>query len=138
MKEDRAMKVKKIWLTDTAVWIQTDDGKEAHEVFADYPRLKYATKEQLTDYQTDEFGIHWNALDEDLCFENFFNRQPTTPLYVLFMSHPELNVSAIAQRMGIPQSLMTQYISGEKQTSEKCLSMIYDTIRAVGQELIAV
>lgn len=35
--------LKKIWLTDDAVWIRTAEGKEACEFFADYPRLKFAS-----------------------------------------------------------------------------------------------
>ena len=67
------MKIEKIWLTDTAVWIRTDDGKEACEEFADYPRLRYATQEQRQQFEADEFGIHWEALDEDLSFEGMFH-----------------------------------------------------------------
>ena len=54
------------------------------------------------------------------------------------MAHPELNVSAMARRMGITQSLMAQYISGKKTPSESRLNLIYDTLHAVGRELIAV
>lgn len=132
------MKVEKIWLTDTAVWIRSDDGREAYELLSDYPRLKHASTEQLQNYEADEYGIHWDELDEDLSFEGFFNKQPTTPLYRLFMAHPELNVSALARRMGITQSLMAQYISGKKTPSESRLNMIYDTLRAVGRELMSV
>ena len=57
------MKIEKVWLTDTAIWIRTDEGKEAYELFADYPRLRYATIEQLVDFTTDDFGIHWEELD---------------------------------------------------------------------------
>ncbi len=132
------MKIEKVWLTDTAVWIRTDEGKEACELLSDYPRLKSATTEQLLNYETDEFGIHWRDIDEDLSFEGFFDKQPTTELYRLFMAHPELNVSAMSRRMGISQSLMAQYISGKKTPSESRLAMIYNTIRTVGHELIAV
>ena len=132
------MKVEKIWLTDTAVWIRTDIGEEACELFADYPRLKHATLEQLQKYDADDYGIHWAEIDEDLSYDGFFNKQPTTELYRLFMAHPELNVSAMARRMGISQSLMAQYISGKKTPSESRLNMIYDTLHAVGRELIAV
>ncbi|MBQ6210441.1 MAG: DUF2442 domain-containing protein [Prevotella sp.] len=132
------MRIEKVWLTDTAVWIRTDEGKEACELLSDYPRLKSATPEQLQNYETDEFGIHWPDIDEDLSFEGFFDKQPQTELYRLFMAHPELNVSAMSRRMGISQSLMAQYISGKKTPSESRLSMIYDTIRTVGHELIAV
>ena len=132
------MNVTKIWTTDAAIWIKTDDGKEACEVFSDYPRLRNASQEQRLDFVADDFGIHWEALDEDLSFEGFFSKPKPTTLYQLFMAHPELNVSALARRMGISQSLMAQYISGKKKPSESRLSMIYETIREVGKELMAV
>ena len=138
MKEDRTMKIEKIWMTPTAVWIRTEDGREACELFDDYPRLKNASVEQLSNYDYDEFGIHWETLDEDLSFEGFFDKQEPSPLYKLFMLHPELNVSALARRMGISQSLMAQYISGKKKASKARMDMILDTIHAVGQELVAV
>ena len=131
-------KIEKIWLTEDAVWIRTIDGREACEKFEDYPRLRYATSEQRANYTTDSWGIRWEDIDEDLSFEGFFNKQPTTELYKLFMAHPELNVSAIARRMGISQSLMAQYISGKKKASEARLKRIIDTVREIGQELIAV
>ena len=132
------MKVEKVWLTDSAICIKTEDGREAQELFSDYPRLRCATREQLERFETDGYGIHWSGLDEDLSFECFFDKKPTIQLYQLFMAHPELNVSAIARRMGISQSLMAQYISGKKKASERRMEMIYDTIRAVGKELMAV
>ena len=132
------MNVTKIWITDTAIWIKTDDGKEACELLSDYPRLRNASQEQRLEYVADDFGIHWEALDEDLSFEGFFSKPEPTTLYKLFMAHPELNVSALARRMGISQSLMAQYISGKKKPSESRLSMIYETIREVGKELMAV
>lgn len=139
-KEDIAMqkKIEKLWLTETAVWIRTEDGEEACEYFSDYPRLRYATSEQLQRYEIDEYGIHWNELDEDLSFEGFFNKKSVTELYRLFMAHPELNVSALARRMGITQSLMAQYISGKKKPSESRLALIYKTLHDVGRELMAV
>ena len=44
-------KVVKIWLTDTEICIQAEDGRTASEMFADYPRLKYATQEQRKNYE---------------------------------------------------------------------------------------
>ena len=132
------MNITKIWITDNAIWIRTDDGKEARELFSDYPRLRNASQEQRLDFVSDNFGIHWEALDEDLSFEGFFSKPEATTLYKLFMAHPELNVSALARRMGISQSLMAQYISGKKKPSENRLTMIFETIREVGKELMAV
>ena len=131
-------KIEKIWLTDDAVWIRTADGKEACENFNDYPRLRYATREQRADFEADEYGLHWEEIDEDLSFEGFFEKHETTQLYKVFMAHPELNVSAIARRLGISQSLMVQYVSGKKKASAARVSMILDAVRKIGQELIAV
>ena len=44
------MTVDKVWLTDTAVWIHTTDGKEACEKFADYQRLKFRSKNLTLHY----------------------------------------------------------------------------------------
>ena len=64
--------VTKIWLTEDAVWIRTSEGKEASEYYADYPKLSSATPEQRSNYEYDEFGIHWPDIDEDLSFKGFF------------------------------------------------------------------
>jgi hypothetical protein len=132
------IEVEKIWLTDDAVWIRTKDGREACEYFAEYPRLKYATPEQRANYTADDFGINWPDIDEDLSYEGFFQTKNRTELYRLFIAHPELNVSAIARRMGISQSLFAQYISGVKKPSKERLVQIYATLHAIGQELIAI
>lgn len=131
-------KVIKIWLTDSEIWIQTEDGKTASEKFADYPRLKYATPKQRGKYTTDDFGIHWEELDEDLSFEGFFQKKNDSLLYSLFMQHPELNASAIARRMGISQSLFAQYISGIKKPSAKRMNEILTTMQEVGKELLEI
>ena len=127
--------VTEIWLTDSAVWIRTDDGKEAKERFVDYPRLKYATEEQRCNFVSDANGIHWPELDEDLCFESFFDKKDQTILYRIFIEHPELNASAIARRLGISHSLFAQYISGTKKPSETRLNQILEQIRAIGRDL---
>ena len=138
IKEVIMEKIEKIWLTDDAVWIRTTSGEEACEKFSDYPRLRYATKEQRANYEADEYGLHWEDIDEDLSFEGFFDKRETTQLYKLFMAHPELNVSAIARRLGISQSLMAQYVSGKKLASKERVALILNTVREIGQELIAV
>lgn len=132
------VKVSKIWLTDDAVYIRTEDGVEACEYFADYPRLKAASREQRAHFVTDDYGINWPDIDEDLSFEGFFYEKKRTALYRLFMEHPELNASAIARRMGISQSLFAQYISGTKNPSTARLLSIYATIHTIGEELMAI
>ena len=130
--------VKKIWLTDEAVWIRTADGREACELFSDYPRLRDATPGQRAHYTVDQYGINWPEIDEDLSFEGFFFKKEYTDLYKLFLAHPELNASAVARRMGISQSLFAQYISGTKRPSKERLELIYSTIHTIGEELLAI
>lgn len=130
--------VTKIWLTEDAVWIRTSEGSEACEYFDNYPRLKYATREQRANYIADKYGINWPDVDEDLSFEGFFGQKKQTELQRLFINHPELNVSAIARRMGISQSLFAQYISGLKKPSKERMDAIYSTIHEIGSELLAI
>lgn len=130
-------KIEKIWLTADAVWIRTEDGHEACEYFADYPRLKHASIQQLTNFKSDDFGINWPDLDEDLSFEGFFLHKHHTELYRVFTAHPELNASAVARKIGISQSLLAQYISGSKTPSKERLEEIYSTLHQIGKELLA-
>lgn len=136
MMED--MKIEKIWLTDTAIWIRTTDGREACEKFSDYPRLKWATQEQRADFTTSQDGIHWRELDEDLSLEGFFRERRGSPLYDLFVAHPELNASAVARRLRMSQSLFAQYVSGTKKPSKERSDEILQAIRSIGHELAAV
>ena len=132
------IRIEKVWLTDTAIWIRTADGREACEKFSDYQRLKWATQEQRANFTTSDDGNQWSELDEDLSFEGFFHEKKSNPLYDLFMSHPELNVSAVARRLRISQSLFAQYVSGAKKPSEERFNEILQTIRSIGCELAAV
>lgn len=130
--------VEKIWITDSAVWIKTADGREACEKFSDYPRLRYATQQQREKYTADAFGIRWEEIDEDLSYEGFFRSKPTNTLYDLFMAHPEINASAVARRLGMAQSLLAQYISGAKKPSNERLELIKSEIRKIGKELSSI
>ena len=42
------------------------------EAIDNYERLRMATPEQLLNFETDNIGIHWPELDEDLSYEGFF------------------------------------------------------------------
>ena len=66
------LNVQKIWLTDSAIWLETADGRRACEHFADYKPLKNATPAERANFTRSPFGLHWSALDEDLSFEGFF------------------------------------------------------------------
>lgn len=131
------IEVKKIWVEKNAVWIETSDGKTACELFSDYPRLRNASAEQLQNLEHDTFGIHWPDLDEDLSFEGFFRdkKKEQSFLYKVFTQHPEINASAVARRLGIKQSLLAAYISGQKTPSYLRLMEIVSCLNQIGKEL---
>ena len=78
------------------------------------------------------------ALDEDVSFESFEYDDPEPQgISRVFLTHPELNASAIARRLGISQSLMAQYINGVKKPSKERERLILNEIKAIGKELVA-
>ena len=72
------IEITKIWLTPTEIWIQTSDGRKACERFDDYARLRKATPAERARYTLSPYGIHWEQLDEDLCYEGFFYNKNKT------------------------------------------------------------
>lgn len=81
-------------------------------------------------------GIRWESIDEDISFESFTYDQPEPQgISRLFLTHPELNASAIARRLGMKQSLLAQYINGTKKPSQERKKLILDEIRKIGLEL---
>jgi predicted nucleic acid-binding protein len=56
-------------------------------------------------------------------------------LYHIFKNNPELNVSAIARRLAIPQSVMASYLCGIKKPSPERLREIETSIREIGENL---
>lgn len=63
--------ISRIWMTDTAIWLQLTDNRKASELFADYPRLAKASADQRKNFIVSHFGLHWPELDEDLSFGVF-------------------------------------------------------------------
>ena len=132
------MKISKIWFADNRIYGLTDDGRTLWQSLLYYRRLLNATEAECNDYEMDDEGIHWERLDEDVSFESFEydDPEPTGVSYV-FLSHPELNAAAIGRRLGISQSLMSQYINGTKKPSREREQLILNEVAAVGAELQA-
>lgn len=133
------MIITKIWFADDRIYGLTDDGKTVWQSLLWYKRLSAATDEQRNDYEIDDEGIHWYALDEDISFESseYEDREPQG-VSCVFLAHPELNASAVARRLGISQSLMAQYINGTKKPSKEREILIMNEVKAIGKELMAV
>lgn len=132
------MTLTKIWFDNNRIYGLTDEGKTVFQSLLWYKRLNTATEEQRNDYEMDDEGIHWYNLDEDISFESFGYDDPEPQgISRIFLTHPELNASAIARRIGISQSLMAQYINGMKKPSKEREKLILNEVKAIGRELIA-
>lgn len=133
------MKAKRVWFEGERVYIETDDGRTLWQSILYYQRLKNATDEQRNDYELGHFGIHWEEIDEDISYESFeYDMPESVGISRIFLTHPELNASAVARRLGIQQSLLAQYIRGLKKPSAEREQKILETIREIGCELSAV
>ena len=133
------MKATRVWFEGERIYIETDDGRTLWQSILYYQRLKNATDEQRNDYELGHFGIHWEEIDEDISYESFEYENPEpTGISRIFLTHPELNASAVARRLGIQQSLLAQYIRGMKKPSAEREQMILEAIREIGSELCAV
>ena len=130
------MKISKIWFDGGRIYGLTDDGRTLWQSLLYYRRLRQATEAERQDYELDDEGIHWYRLDEDVSFESFEYDDPEpTGISRLFLSHPELNASAVGRRLGISQSLMAQYINGTKKPSTERERLIRQEIANMGREL---
>ena len=133
------MVVKKLWFENERIYIETDDCRVLWQSVWYYQRLRVATEAQRNAYELGMFGIHWEEIDEDISYESFEYENPEpSALSRFFLMHPEINVSAVARRMGMPQSLLAQYIRGLKKPSAEREQMILEAIREIGSELCAV
>lgn len=135
------MDIKKLWFTSDRIYIETTDGEIFYQSLYFYPRLLRATPEERSDCELWEDGIHWNSIDEDVSFESFSypeTKQVKPGLQSAFLLNPELNISAVARRAGIRQSLLVSYIKGTKQPSEESKSAILNALHEIGHSLVNV
>jgi len=60
-----------IWFDTANIYLKNLNGKVSYLPLEDYKTLLDASNEERNQYQFSPFGIHWEKLDEDLCFEGF-------------------------------------------------------------------
>lgn len=135
------MKIMKLWFADNRIYVQTDKGEKLYQSLLFYPRLLTASNEEREKYEFWDYGIRWDAIDEDMSYESFYyedTKEPAPGIQDAFLSNPELNISAVARRMGIQQSLLASYIKGTKVPSPERKKLILDTIHDIGNSLLAV
>ena len=105
-----------------------------------YPELEEATTEQRNDYIIVDDGraIRWESIDADMHISSFY--ETTEPNYhnevaEMFNRFPWLNVSEVANTIGINKSLLARYIYGISKPSEQRLDQIRKALHEMGKEL---
>lgn len=133
------MEIKKIWFEKDRLYGLTDDGRTLWQSLLYYRRLMEATEEQRNNYSIGAFGIRWPDIDEDVSFESFEYDDPEpSGISRLLLSLPELNLSALARRLGIRQSLLAAYKNGSKKPSPEREQVIIDEIHKIGLDFQSV
>ena len=135
------MKIEKLWFENDRIYVINDKNETLFQSLKFYPRLLCATDDQREKYECWEYGIRWDEIDEDMSYESFYfddTKEPVTGIQDAFLSNPELNISAVARRMGIQQSLLASYIKGTKTPSPDRKKLILDTIHDIGEDLLAI
>lgn len=130
------MKIIRIWFEKERIYGETDDRRELWQSLLYYRRLMQASAKERENFEMNSFGIHWPELDEDISFESFEYPDPE-PVGIsrVFLSHPEINASAVARRLGMKQSLLAAYINGTKKPSAQREQIIVNELRQIGKEL---
>lgn len=107
-----------------------------------FSTLKDASEKDRYDLHIGRFGddIHWDTLDEDLHISSFYETtepNPDNEVGRLFRKFPQLNVSAIADDIGIHKSLLDRFIYGMQEPSQQRMQQIRDALHTVGRNLLS-
>lgn len=135
--------IKKIWFKGTRIYMETNKGETYSRPLEAFPILKEATLQQRNDYTIgkDKTDIRWETLDEDIHINSFFDA--TEPDYdnkiaTTLKQFPQINISALANQIGINKSLLAKYIYGIKKPSPARKKEIENALHTLGEKLLAV
>ena len=108
-----------------------------------FPILKDATPQQRDSYKIgkDKTDVRWKDLDEDIHINSFFDT--TEPDYnntvaISLKQFPQINISALANQIGINKSLLAKYIYGIKKPSADRKKEIEKALHSLGKKLLEV
>ena len=121
-------------LVKCGIKLTAKDGRTAILKFSDSERLRSASAEQRAAFRLSFGGLRWDEIDEDQSYDSIFEPQ----------AHPlrgsakfkSLNISEVARRLGIQQSLTAAYMNGSKKPSAEREFLIREEIRKIGRELM--
>ena len=133
-------KIKNLWFDRNRIYMKSTEGNVLSRPLEAYPELMEATTEQRNDYMIEDDGraIRWESIDADLHISSFYDTtEPDNQNEVakIFRRFPWLNVSEVANAIGIHKSLLCRYIYGINKPSESCISKIRNTLHGFAREL---
>ena len=133
-------KIKSLWFDENRIYIRTTENRVLSRPLEAYIELQEASAEERNDFVIDSDGvsIRWEALDADMHISSFY--ETTEPNYrnevaEMFNRFPWLNVSEVANAIGINKSLLARYIYGISKPSEQRLNQIREALHEMGKEL---
>ena len=135
--------IKKIWFKGNRIFMETENGEIYSRALEAFPTLKDATRQQRNAFKIgkDKTDIRWKELDEDILINSFFDT--TEPDYnntvaISLKQFPQLNISALANQIGINKSLLAKYIYGIKKPSAARKKEIETALHSLGKKLLEV
>ena len=133
-------KIKSLWFDENRIYIRTTENRVLSRPLEAYIELQEASAEERNDFVIDKDGvsIRWEKLDADMHISSFY--EMTEPNYrnevaEMFNRFPWLNVSEVANTIGINKSLLARYIYGISKPSEQRLDQIRKALHEMGKEL---
>ena len=133
-------KIKSLWFDENRIYIRTTENRVLSRPLEAYIELHESSAEERNDFVMDKDGvsIRWEALDADMHISSFY--ETTEPNYrnevaEMFNRFPWLNVSEVANAIGINKSLLARYIYGISKPSEQRLNQIRKALHEMGKEL---
>lgn len=133
-------KIKSLWFDENRIYIRTTENRVLSRPLEAYIELQEASTDERNDFVIDSDGvsIRWEALDADMHISSFY--ETTEPNYrnevaEMFSRFPWLNVSEVANAIGINKSLLARYIYGISKPSEQRLNQIREALHEMGKEL---
>ncbi|MBR4837711.1 MAG: DUF2442 domain-containing protein [Bacteroidales bacterium] len=133
--------IKSLWFDENRIYIRTTENRVLSRPLEAYIELQEASAEERNDFVIDSDGvsIRWEALDADMHISSFY--ETTEPNYrnevaEMFNRFPWLNVSEVANAIGINKSLLARYIYGISKPSEQRLNQIREALHKMGKELL--
>lgn len=133
--------IKSLWFDENRIYIRTTENRVLSRPLEAYIELQEASAEERNDFVIDNDGvsIRWEALDADMHISSFY--ETTEPNYhnevaEMFNRFPWLNVSEVANTIGINKSLLARYIYGISKPSEQRLNQIREALHKMGKELL--